>query len=82
MVIQNTSSDMSIFYLLSNNYINDLIVFRFDFSNEDMLATYISFLKGLSLRLNDKTIQVAARVFFPHQAAAIELCSADRLKCM
>ncbi len=45
-------------YLLSNNYINDLITHRFDFSNEEVLGYYISFLKSLSLKLNDNTLQV------------------------
>ena len=44
-------------YLLSNNHINDLIVHKFDFSDEEVLAYYISFLKSLSLKLNDKTLQ-------------------------
>lgn len=57
ILIQNISSETSIFYLLSNNYINDLIVHRFDFSNEELLAYYISFLKTLSLKLNPRTIQ-------------------------
>ena len=55
---------MSVFYLLSNNYVNDLIVHRFDFSNEELLAYYISFLKTLSLKLNDRTIHF----FFNSQA--------------
>ncbi len=57
ILIQNISSETSIFYLLSNNYINDLIVYRFDFSNEELFAYYISFLKTLSLKLNPRTIQ-------------------------
>lgn len=47
---------MSVFYLLSNNYINDLIVHRFDFADEELLTYYISFLKSLSLKLTDRTI--------------------------
>jgi hypothetical protein len=56
ILIQNTDSEVSIFYLLSNNYINDLIVHRFDFGDEELLAYYISFLKTCSFKLNEKTI--------------------------
>ena len=56
ILIQNTDSEQAVFYLLSNNYINDLIVTPFDFSSEDLLAQYISFLKTLSFKLNTRTI--------------------------
>jgi len=53
-----------IFYMLSNNHINDLIVHPFNFANEEILSHYISFLKTLSLRLDPQTIQF----FFNAQA--------------
>jgi len=43
-------------YLLSNNHVNDVICHKFDFSDEEVMAYYISFLKTLSLRLNKHTI--------------------------
>lgn len=43
-------------YLLSNNHVNSIIVHKFDFSNEDVMAYYILFLKTLSLKLNTSTI--------------------------
>ena len=43
-------------YLLSNNHINSIIVHKFDFSDEEVLAYYISFLKTLSFKLNNHTI--------------------------
>ncbi len=43
-------------YLLSNNHINSIIVLKLDFSNEEILAYYISFLKTLSFHLNKHTI--------------------------
>ncbi len=55
-VLQNISSETSLFYILSNNYINEMIVHRFDFSDEELLAYYISFLKTLSLKLNEVCI--------------------------
>jgi protein CLEC16A len=86
--VQNTSSEMSVFYLLSNNYINDLIVHRFDFSDEELLAYYISFLKTLSLKLNERTIQfffnelandfplyTEALKFFNHQESMVRIAA-------
>lgn len=43
-------------YLLSNNYVNSIIVHKFDFSDEEIMAYYISFLKTLSLKLNNHTV--------------------------
>eukprot|EP00824_Muranothrix_gubernata_P018003 TRINITY_DN36867_c0_g1_i1.p1 TRINITY_DN36867_c0_g1~~TRINITY_DN36867_c0_g1_i1.p1 ORF type:complete len:843 (+),score=178.10 TRINITY_DN36867_c0_g1_i1:123-2651(+) len=57
ILIQNITSETSVYYLLSNNHINDLIVHKFDFSDEEVLAYYISFLKTLSLKLNINTVQ-------------------------
>ena len=54
-----TIFDFSIFfsdYLLSNNHVNSIIVHKFDFSDEEVMAYYISFLKTLSFRLNKHTI--------------------------
>lgn len=57
MMIQNFQNETSMYYLLSNNHVNDIIVHQFDFSNEEILAYYITFLKTLSLRLNTNTLQ-------------------------
>ncbi len=43
-------------FLLSNNHINNIIVHKFDFNDEEIMAYYISFLKTLSLKLNGQTI--------------------------
>ena len=56
ILIANTDSEQAVFYLLSNNYINDLIVARLEFGDEDLLSQYISFLKTLSFKLNARTI--------------------------
>uniref|UniRef100_A0A8C2X609 C-type lectin domain containing 16A n=1 Tax=Cyclopterus lumpus TaxID=8103 RepID=A0A8C2X609_CYCLU len=44
------------YYLLSNNHVNSIIVHKFDFSDEEIMAYYISFLKTLSLKLNSHTV--------------------------
>lgn len=43
-------------YLLSNNHINNIIVHKFDFTDEEITAYYISFVKTLSLKLNTQSI--------------------------
>uniref|UniRef100_A0A665WDN6 Uncharacterized protein n=1 Tax=Echeneis naucrates TaxID=173247 RepID=A0A665WDN6_ECHNA len=45
-----------VYYLLSNNHVNSIIVHKFDFSDEEIMAYYISFLKTLSLKLNNHTV--------------------------
>lgn len=44
-------------FLLSNNYINELIVYNWDHTNEDITSNFVSFLKTISLKLNARTIQ-------------------------
>eukprot|EP00210_Caulerpa_lentillifera_P005557 g5316.t1 len=56
IMISNMRKETSVFYLFSNNHINNIIQLDFDFSDEEVLAFYISFLKSISLKLNIKTI--------------------------
>ncbi|XP_013384394.1 protein CLEC16A [Lingula anatina] len=56
ILFENISNETSLYYLLSNNHINTIIVHKFDFSDEEVMAYYISFLKTLSLKLNKHTI--------------------------
>ena len=37
-------------YIFSKNVINDFITIPFDFENEDILSTFISFLKTIALK--------------------------------
>eukprot|EP00913_Durusdinium_trenchii_P022170 g20831.t1 len=57
MLIQNIRRPTSLYYLFSNNYVNQLIATQFDWSDEEILGYYISFLKSLALRLNEETIK-------------------------
>jgi len=57
IMIQNIRSEEALFYLFSNNHINNLISYRFDFADEEILAFYISFLRTISMKLNLNTIQ-------------------------
>ncbi|KAB7506999.1 Protein CLEC16A, partial [Armadillidium nasatum] len=56
ILFENIRNETSLYYLLSNNHVNSIIVHKFDFSDEEVMAYYISFLKTLSLKLNSHTI--------------------------
>ncbi|CAF1141243.1 unnamed protein product [Didymodactylos carnosus] len=56
ILFENIRNETSLYYLLSNNHINNIIMHRFDFSDEEITAYYISFLKTLSLKLNSSSI--------------------------
>ncbi|GFP84384.1 protein clec16a homolog [Phtheirospermum japonicum] len=45
IMIQNLKSDHSIYYMFSNEHVNYLITYQFDFRNEELLSYYISFLR-------------------------------------
>lgn len=56
ILFENIRNETSLYYLLSNNNVNSIIIHKFDFSDEEVLAYYISFLKTLSLKLNRHTV--------------------------
>lgn len=56
ILFENIRNETSLYYLLSNNHVNSIIVHKFDFSDEDVMGYYILFLKTLSLKLNSHTI--------------------------
>ncbi|KAH8873883.1 Protein CLEC16A [Schistosoma japonicum] len=63
-------------YLLSNNHTNAIITHRFDFTDEEVVAYCISFLKILSFRLNINTISffyIESRREFDLYVEAIKL---------
>ncbi|THG10172.1 hypothetical protein TEA_004814 [Camellia sinensis var. sinensis] len=45
IMIQNLKSEHAIYYMFSNEHINYLITYSFDFRNEELLSYYISFLR-------------------------------------
>ncbi|CAF3603438.1 unnamed protein product [Rotaria socialis] len=56
ILFENIRDETSLYYLLSNNHVNRIILHKFDFSDEEITAYYISFLKTLSLKLNKHSI--------------------------
>lgn len=61
----------SLYYLLSNNYINEIILFPHDFDTceEGLRDQFVSFMKSLSLKLNTQTVQF----FFIEETGAFPL---------
>lgn len=58
ILVQNVKHDTSLFYLMSNNHINELLQMDLTFvDGGDLLAQYVSLLKLVSLKLNPSTIQ-------------------------
>ncbi|XP_071729683.1 protein TRANSPARENT TESTA 9 isoform X2 [Rutidosis leptorrhynchoides] len=78
IMIQNLKSDHSIYYLFSNEHINFLITYSYDFRNEELLLSYyLSFLRAISGKLNKNTISLLVKtekdeiVAFPLYVEAI-----------
>lgn len=65
-------------YLLSNNHVNSIIVHKFDFSDEEIMAYYISFLKTLSLKLNNHTVHF----FYNEVRCSRPLCHQEPSGCV
>ncbi len=66
LLISNLRNTQSIFFLFSNNFINEIISTDFDKSDGDFLYYYVNFIKSLVLKIDETTIQ-----FFYHK----EMCS-------
>jgi len=56
IIIQNVRSETGIFFLFSNNHVNNIVGAGFDFEDEEVLGYYISFLKAISLKLTPRTV--------------------------
>ncbi|KAH8873853.1 Protein CLEC16A [Schistosoma japonicum] len=76
ILFENMTNQTAIYYLLSNNHTNAIITHRFDFTDEEVVAYCISFLKILSFRLNINTISffyIESRREFDLYVEAIKL---------
>lgn len=62
MLVLNLKNNESLYYLFSNNYINQIISNEYDRYDDDFISYYVNFLKSLSLKLDITTIQ-----FFFHK---------------
>ena len=66
LLISNLRNKQSIYFLFSNNFINEIISADFDKSDGDFLYYYVNFIKSLVLKIDETTIQ-----FFYHK----QICS-------
>ncbi|KAK7291852.1 hypothetical protein RIF29_07338 [Crotalaria pallida] len=77
IMVQNLRSEHAIYYMFSNEHINYLITYSFDFRNDELLSYYISFLRAISGKLNKSTISLLVKtrddevVSFPLYVEAI-----------
>ncbi|KAF0534774.1 Protein CLEC16A [Gigaspora margarita] len=56
ILFENIHDLTSLYFLLSNNYINQIICHKFDFSNDEILAYFIYLLRTLSFKLDTNTL--------------------------
>lgn len=77
ILVNSVKNDTSLYYLLSNNYINEIIVYPHDFDlDESLRDQFVSFMKSISLRLNCQTVQfffIEDTGSFPLLSRAIEM---------
>ena len=59
ILIKNISQETVFYYLMSNNFINDIITYNYTYIKHDniFLLSYIDFLKIFSMKLNINTLQ-------------------------
>ena len=67
ILIQNIRHQQTVYYLFSNDHINNIAAIKFDFEDDEVLGYYVNLLKTISLRLNEDTVQF---FFKDHMAAA------------
>ena len=76
LLVQNISTATSLYYILSNNYVNKLLTCRqFRLDLEDVRDWYVTFLKAVSIRLTIDTVQFffnAATRTFPLYVEALQ----------
>ena len=51
ILIQNMHGKEALFYMFSNNHINDIVRLRLDFEDEEVLGYYINMLKAISMKV-------------------------------
>jgi hypothetical protein len=77
ILVNCVRNDTSLYYILSNNYINDMINFPHNHeADESLRDQFASFMKSMSLRLNIQTVQfffIEETGAFPLLTKAIEL---------
>jgi protein CLEC16A len=62
VLILNCSNTTTLYYVFSNNFLNQIISNDYEKYDEDFLSYYVNFIKSLSLKIDQTTIQ-----FFFHK---------------
>ncbi|XP_052175486.1 protein TRANSPARENT TESTA 9-like isoform X2 [Diospyros lotus] len=62
ILIQNMNSEYAIYYCLSNDYINSVILHQYEFDGTDLAPYYVSFLRAVSSKLNKDTLCLLVKV--------------------
>jgi hypothetical protein len=81
IMIQNITSKHARYYLFSNEHINQLITYPFDFQHEELLAYYIIFLRTISMKLDQNTVSFFIKTnhvrehWLPHSPFSVEMDS-------
>ena len=75
ILIQNIRSPTAIFYLFSNDHLNDIVGLNFDFGDDEVLGYYINLLKAISMKFDASTIQ-----FFFQAGRCPALASSPRVR--
>jgi len=57
ILISNLGRETSVYYLLSNPAINEIIGFYFDFNADEIVENYVTLLKSLAVRLDTNLVQ-------------------------
>lgn len=86
ILVQNIATRTSLYYILSNNYVNRLLECPFAVDDhDDVRDWYVTLLKALSLRLNEETVQFffdSTTARFPLYARALRFgrCQDNMIK--
>lgn len=58
LLLANLTNNQSLYFLLSNNFVNQIISNDFDSYDEDGLSYYVNFIKSLAFRIDSSTVQL------------------------
>ncbi|KAI8852966.1 hypothetical protein BC829DRAFT_414104 [Chytridium lagenaria] len=58
VIFENIEQPSILFFLFSNNYINNVILLSYNLDNEEALSYYVTLLKNLSVKLNSRTVEL------------------------
>ena len=86
LFIHNISSEANKLYILSSEFVSKLVSFAFDFTDEDIVESYLSFIKGVSVNVSKPqlvkfllahnfSLFICAMMFFRYKESMIKTAS-------